>query len=639
MKHEIRGNENFSGELRVVLKNLCCVVLILCSLCISPKAADAAEPPGLKEQFEKKISQLIGLPVSVAQYSMEYATVRLKGVTIGDSTKPELPMAQIKELSATCDLMSLLGGNLVLKEITVASLSSHLTLDSSGNLVMGDIPRPATSTTAITSADLPFNLIRGNDLVIMISDTRKGHTLTVQVASASLINVAAAEEKSQLRINASFSGTSVESPMIMRPLTGLQGSLVYENQLLKADNLSGNWGPSAIKVSGQVNDLKKFALSLRYTIDPLDLTDLGKIFLPPDGYTLHGSGLAEGKIDGFASKASITGTVRFSSCNVAAPISTTNKSTFIFPFQNVVAIFRYQAGTLAIESAHAGLFGGMLSGKGTLQPLKKPATYQIEAQGQGIQAESFLAQNTSQKQVISGPVNATLQASGDTTGLASWNGKGDLNIQNGRYQAPPVITPVLSLVNLKEFASGDINAGNGTFTIRDGVMTTDDLTCLTTAGKAFYRGNVGLDTSLNGQLNLAFSQTAVQQSQALQQISLDGITANIPTRVGGTLLAPTFPGFSAGKLLELGLKRKGQKMLQDLILPGSNKPAGTEGSPEATNKDPGKELLDNLQNIFRKKKKSEAKPLTPEGTAAPTPQTPAKNEDLLKKELKKLFKF
>ncbi|EKD82213.1 MAG: hypothetical protein ACD_39C01421G0002, partial [uncultured bacterium] len=428
----------------------------------------------------------------------------------------------------------------------------------------------------------------------------------------------------------------VSAPIMMRPFQNVRGSIKFDTSSLTTDDLAGKWGTSAVKVTGQVSDLPAFKMSLKYVVNPLDLTDAGKFFLPPNGYTLNGSGQADGNITGVPANAVIEGTVKSPSCQLVAPISANNKSAFAFPFQNLVAAFRYSGETLSIENAHAGLFEGTISGTGTVHPRKTPISFKINAKGQGIKSEAFLAQNTSQKQVVSGPVNATFQADGNTTGLASWNGKGSLMMQNGRYQAPPVITPVLALVNLKEFSSGDVREASGTFALHDGIMTTNDLFCLSTAGKAFYRGDVGLDTTLKGQLNLTFFQEAVEKSQALQQISLDGKSANIPTRVEGTLLAPSFPGFSSGKLLELGLKRTGQKMLQDIIQ-GGKTPSKTE--PASTGqKESGKQLIEGLQNIFRKKKKPAANPVTaPESSKTPAPAP--KQEDLLKNELKKLFKF
>jgi hypothetical protein len=175
-------------------------------------------------------------------------------------------------------------------------------------------------------------------------------------------------------------------------------------------------------------------------------------------------------------------------------------------------------------------------------------------------------------------------------------GSGSLKMKNGRYQAPPVVTPLLSMVNLKEFSSGEIESGQGSFLLQKGILHTQDLVFVAAAGKIYYRGQVGLDTTLKGKLNMIFAEEAVQKSQALQQISLDGKSANVPSNVEGTLLAPVFPGFSAEKLLELGLKRTGQKILIDILSP--RKKDQPDESAQPAKKDP-KKILKDLQKIFK----------------------------------------
>ena len=722
MSRRKRGEADF----RVVIQNLMIYVYV-CFLLLSGVcgllAADAGENPSIKKQFEAKISEFTGVPVSVSDYEIEFSTVHLHGVKIGDSTRPELPSASIKTISATVDFMSLLGGNLVLKEIVVASLRGRITIDSSGSLMLGGISASASVSLPPEPTDLPFRQISVKDLDLSVSDKRSGQITLLKIASASISNTATTGEMqialkakitpadsekiadvSAVSLHANFlakrfaplaaSGTvaieqtsvaallllikdvspehlsginvkagtveaslnfviasqthfqgslqvsnlDIDVPGLVRPVTRLTGSLQFDHNHVETAGMKGKWGASTAQIMGQVNYREALNMSLKYEVKPFDLTETGKFLLPADGYTFLGSGEMAGSITGSPTKPVIAGTIKWPSCQIVAPISVDNKNSFIFPFKGLVASYRYSDKTLAIEKASAGLFGGVLSGNGTVKPGRAPVSFHINANGQSIRAEAFLEENTSQKQVVSGPFNATLLADGNTSGLDSWNGRGSLLMRNGKYQAPPVITPVLSLVNLKEFASGDITSANGTFALHKGVLTTADLLCMSTAGKAYYRGDVGLDTTLSGQLNLIFFEEAVKKSQALQQISLDGRSANIPTKVAGTLLAPSFPGFSAGKLLELGLKRTGQKLLQDII--GGGKDDGKiDESDESKPQNTGKKILEDLQNIFKKKNRSGTSPAVTGNKPASSSPEPAKKEEILKKELKKLFKF
>jgi len=385
-----------------------------------------------------------------------------------------------------------------------------------------------------------------------------------------------------------------------------------------------------------VKDLASFQTALSFTVKPLDLTDLASFFLAEHGYQVRGSGEAEGTIAGPPAGLNIEGEAKIPSGQIIAPISSSNKTAYAFPFQNLSTRFRFVGGILSINEARARVFGGTLQGNGSINPRQAPIRFDLNATGESLRTEAFLAENTSQKQVISGPINGNLNAKGDITGLSSWNGNGSVNMKSGRYQAPPVVTPILSALNLSQFASGDLTGINGTFALRNGIMTTEDLTFLSTIGKAFYRGDVGLDTTLNGDLNLVFAQVAVAQSQILQQISLDGTSVSIPTKVRGTLLAPLFPGFSPGKLAQLGLQRTGQKVLQDVLL-GKSRTTET-GTASASGKiDPGKELLRGLEGLF-KKKKSNPTPTTTEPAKEGTSPDKELQKDL-GKELQRLFKF
>ncbi|NLF95273.1 MAG: hypothetical protein GX569_00960, partial [Candidatus Riflebacteria bacterium] len=148
------------------LMSFCRKSLLLCLVlfsCVSVMGEEQAAP-GIKEQFEQKISELVGVPVSAKDYQLSYTTVTLSGIRIGDAARPELPSAQIKELSATCDFMSLLGGNLVMKEVNVKSLKASLTLDAKGKPVLGSISRPASGSLEMAIEDLPFDKLSGSKL-------------------------------------------------------------------------------------------------------------------------------------------------------------------------------------------------------------------------------------------------------------------------------------------------------------------------------------------------------------------------------------------------------------------------------------------------------------------------------------------
>ncbi|NLF96537.1 MAG: hypothetical protein GX569_07350 [Candidatus Riflebacteria bacterium] len=631
---------------------LLCLVLFSCALVMGEEQST----PGIKEQFEQKISELVGVPVSAEDYKISYTTVTLTGISIGDAARPELPSARIKELSATCDFMSLLGGNLVMKEVNVKSLKASLTLDAKGKPVLGSISRPASGSLEMAIEDLPFDKISGSKLELRIVGQKSGKTVLLQIPSAT---AARSESRSELNVDLNGSLSLVGTPKAdaagklpfnadirvhaLKPLQASGSTKIETSSVEAMVAIIGVLAPGHIdglRLAGGKTDAElKFSLApaLQFTfnaslnnIDSIVYNASPEIKKVSAQMTMTGK-MADGslsadiaisnaalaipsrKIDmnkvsiklqakSSPKKLSLTGSASVPRFDFDLPVSSTNRSSYLFPFIDVNTSFSYSGNVFIIKSARAKLFGGSLSGSGKVFPGKHPVQLQVNAKGSGLRAESFLDSNTTQKQVITGPVGGTFKATGDIETLASWNGNGNLRMQNGRYNTPPVVTPFLSLINLKEFASGDVSEASATFVIRKGIMTTNDLSFLSSAGRADYRGDVGLDTSLKGNLEIRFAPAAVAKSRVLQQVSLDGKTASIPSRVEGTLLAPVFPGFKPEKLLELGLKRHGQKLLQDLLTPRSKEPTTTETAPATKKSDPAKDLLKDLGNLFKRRR-------------------------------------
>ncbi|MBF0502678.1 MAG: hypothetical protein HQM09_21265, partial [Candidatus Riflebacteria bacterium] len=455
----------------------------------------------------------------------------------------------------------------------------------------------------------------------------------------------------QVSGTATLLGTRIFHPVMMRPLSQIAGLVRFDNNSLHSEGMQMEWGSSSVRLSGKVEDLARFKLAFDFSVKPLDLTDISAYFLASTGYKAQGTGDGSGKITGPLDKMEITGTANIPSGKFEAPISASNKNTYVFPFTNFTAPFLFSDGILSIKNARTSLFSGTLDGSGKVFLRETPIRFQFDSKGKNLETQAFLSQNTSLKNVLSGPIDLTFATEGNTTGLDSWNGNWILTMKGGKYQSPPVVSQILSTLNLNQFASGNLTGIHGKFIIKNGRMSTDDLLFASSIGYALFKGSVGLDTSLSGNMALNFSQQAVGQSQVLQEFSEDGKTFAISTKVEGTLLAPSLPGFSAGKLLEFGLKRKGQKMLTDVLSGAGSGNSGNPASGTSQQKlNPEKMLLDGLQNIITGEKTPTTIP-TPMPTKAsenvassPAAQTPDKAiekevEKELGKGLKNLFKF
>ena len=614
---------------------ICLYILLLSGIFFLSAYPAEAETTGIKQQFEQKISEILGVSVSVEDYKLEYTTIQLKNVRIGAPTDPERPFGKIESLSATCDFMSLLGGSLILNDVDLNSAQINLTRNPDGRFFPESPDKNASFSKELSIDDLPFLNLKAKDLKISIKEPISGQLFNVAMSEFALKRTKG-ESKMNLKFESSANASAKDSGrnaearvsgnidlqgdffkpsangtfkiselklgqlFLKQPFTLSKGIFTLKENTIQTENLSGTWGRSKIRLSGHIVANDNFNFIFDYSINPIILEELSQAFISGNGLNFGGSGSASGRIKGTFANFQLTGQLTWPSFRISAPISNSNSERFVFPFKNVSGNYTYDGRKISITSAEAGIFGGKISGTGSIDTHSSPIRFSLSARGRDLRTEQFLGENSSQKNVVSGPANMIFNSSGDSSGLASMYGSGNFDMKNGRYQAPPVVTPLLAMVNLKEFSSGEIQSGNGTFNLIKGILNTDDLVFLTSAGKAFYRGQVGLDTTLNGKLNLIFAPEAVAKSRVLQQISLDGKTAGIPTRVEGTLLSPVFPGFSAEKLLELGLKRTGQKILIDILSPRKKQPDQPQEKEQTDSKEkPAKKILKDLQKIFK----------------------------------------
>ncbi|MGM0599411.1 MAG: AsmA-like C-terminal region-containing protein [Candidatus Rifleibacteriota bacterium] len=648
-------------------------VLFLLTLLNCP-ALMSQENNYMEEQFEKKATKLLGVKVYAQSYEMDLATINIENLLIGDKNKQAI--ATIEKVSATCDLLNLMAGRIILKDISLASANLNLSAEYLKTLKKYKPSAKKTSKKSKSIKDLPFLKLNGKDIKINIKDKRSDRLLTVLIDKVNL-----AREKDSDEVNAELTGsvkaeklTKPHTPLfngqlnssfklsgnmslpkiqgsakltklriaknlLKQPLSMPEASFSFSNDKVETQSLQVSWGSSKVKIRKILLDLNKDKLNIGYLIKPLAFGEISTAFISKKGLTISGNGTSEGTITGSSKKIEINGNLEIPRCNVNAPLeSAKQQNIYIFPFKNVSATYNYNGETITINDAAAGIFDGKLTGKGEVFPETAPIKFTMNLKGNSLKVEQFLSENSSQKNVVTGTANANFNATGNSSGLKSMQGDGSFIMPDGNYQAPPVITPALSLLNLRQFASGKIESGQGTFKLKNGIMNTDDLLFVAEAGKLYYRGQVGLDTSLSGKMSIIFTQNALAESQILRQISSDGKNAKIPTRVEGTLLSPSFPGLSAQNLLELGLKRRGQKMLQDILLPERQNNDSTETEKTEEQNSPEEHLLKGLQHIFEKRKRTPAE-MNKNANSPPDPKQDEDKKDTLEDKLKNIFKF
>lgn len=375
-----------------------------------------------------------------------------------------------------------------------------------------------------------------------------------------------------LRGNAVLTGASFQHPALMRPLRSIVGPIKFDNQTISTEGLKAAWGSSTVQVVGRVSDLSKFKLDFDYSVQPLDLTDIGGFFLAGTGYRIDGMGHARGRVVGPIEKMVLDGTAEVPSGSFEAPISKTDRAVFKFPFTALNAPFKLTDGVLEINKAKCGIYSGALESTGKIFLRETPIRFAFDTTGTNLVVQEFLAANTRFKDVLTGSLNLNAKTNGNTTGLVSLDGGIDTFMKSGSYKAPPVAAQIFSMLQADQLSAGILENLKGKMVVKGGQIITDDLGFKTKQGQLVWRGSMGLDTSLKGTVDLQLTNEACQSSSILRQLVGKRPTFEIPIGVKGSLLAPAIDlnvenllKKAAGNALEDVARREAENFLGGLL--------------------------------------------------------------------------
>ncbi|MFZ5951924.1 MAG: AsmA-like C-terminal region-containing protein [Candidatus Rifleibacteriota bacterium] len=406
-------------------------------------------------------------------------------------------------------------------------------------------------------------------------------------------------------------------PAVLRPIENINGPVSFDNAGLTTSGIEASWGSSTAVVTGSLKDWGKLVSNFSYEVKPLDATDAAGFFLKDTGYRFEGTGSGKGKISGELEKIKVSGQAQLPEGLFAAPISETNKEEFKFPFKNLVANFTYFDKLFTVESASLAIFSGKISASGTVDLNKDPIAFNFGTQHNQVETSEFLKENSKMSKALRGGLDGSAAISGNVTGLASLNGTANLMMKQGAYTSPPVVQKICEQLGAMHLASGTIENVSGDYTIASGRISSKNTMAKSKDGKMTYIGSVGLDTTLDGTMNLEINKAACAQSQILSQMVGDEEFLLVPISVKGSLTSP-----SVGIPLDNMLKDAAEKKIKKTV---------------------EKKATDALGKIFGINKDKPA-----DQTATPTaqPETEKKPEAKIEKkikdigkDLKKIFKF
>ncbi len=438
-------------------------------------------------------------------------------------------------------------------------------------------------------------------------------------------------ETPKLDGTAILAGVTLRHPAMMRPLERIAGPVAFDHAGLRTEGIRADWGSSSVLLKGKIDSWASFGLDFGYEIKPLDLTDLGRFFLAGTGYVLTGSGSAQGKVTGPIARFLLAGTATIPAGMIEAA-TTKGAAGFKFPFTDLTAPFTFTDKVLDLKNAQLKMFGGGLQASGKVWVGEDPIRFALDTKGSGLRAEGFLALNSRYKDVLTGPVDLTFAAQGNSTGLSSLDGSWSVGMKSGAYQAPPVAAQIFGALNAPQLSSGTISNVGGNFVFKAGQMHSNDLLFKSPVGQLTYKGTVGLDTSLNGTANLSLPRAVCQGSPILAQLVGNRPTLELPVGVKGSLVSPSID-LALDRLLKKAVEEQAKAKAQDLLLNalggGKNQlaepasgTAGVASAPAAPTKvDPKQVLQKELGKLLGIEPK-QPPPAATTPNPAPTPTPP-----------------
>jgi uncharacterized protein involved in outer membrane biogenesis len=430
-----------------------------------------------------------------------------------------------------------------------------------------------------------------------------------------------------------LSGSQLRAPSLKAPLEVAKANLTFTGNSVTMSDLSGTL--SGAKLSGNLQWVNFAAPSLVFSlnVDVINVNVLLSILNtspasgPAKKASLSESPLSwpsSGKVyAAAASRGSISDPLaRVVISDSRISIQQVKYDTFVF--SEVASKVRMRNKLLDLDDLQFKMNRGIHNGRASLDFSGSQPRYSLSSRLKSVDANEFLSQNTSLKNLLYGPLSLDLDitASGsDFDGfIRQMRGKGNFSLVNGKITSFDLMEKVAMIGKL---AGVTVEQGGTTITsltaplqIADGRVSTDNLQMRTPSVAVRAVGSFGLDNKNVDYRILAEVpyQASKKTDLASQLMNLSSATffrtdkgnLGVPLRMTGNISKPVFAldAQAVQENLKKSLGPKSLESLQNLFkskkqAEGSSKPDGTEQSPSSP--------LDDLLNIFDKSKQKKQK--------------------------------
>jgi AsmA family protein len=498
-------------------------------------------------------------------------------------------MASLSEIEAQIDLMSILFGEIRIKDVVLrgGQVVVETNKDGVGNWVLDlpPSPTPTPADSATTASGLPrVDHLIIEDVTLLYRDGAAGTQQTLKIAKFT------AEDAPGIGLNVAISGSWNDRPLSLSGTTGTPRQ--FTEGPLPLD-LKGKLGAVSLDLRGRIGDPTTFTdLALDITTAGPSMRDLGDILgisLPASkAYTLSGrlsggegryaadrllakvgGSDADGliKVDAAAKVTHITGTLISDRLDFAdlgldegdslAPSDDRLFSAEPWPvawLKEVDGEFTWKVGTLvrggssakdvtvaitmkdgalSLNNLRALIEGGSVGATGSLKSVKDSAVLAIKLNADGIQSAPLLHMMGLQGVLTVGRVDIALDVNGPGTSLrdlmAGLNGTASFATGSGSVRnsfARLLLSNLFGLLTPGGQDGASISCIAGRFDIRKGIATTRGTVVDTPSAIVVGAGNIDLR---NERIDMRVDPKS-------RDVSLAALA--VPIRVNGPLASP-----------------------------------------------------------------------------------------------------
>jgi uncharacterized protein YhdP len=379
--------------------------------------------------------------------------------------------------------------------------------------------KPALTMTV----DGSMNLAEVKDYYPLDPGTELGGSLKANVKIAGKISNPDAMQASGTM---EFRNVTAKTQTTRNPVRQLNGTIVFNNQVLQSKKLSMVIGKSDLAVAFSMKDylsmmstskkVRKPVASVSLTSNHLFTSDI----MSNDAAAPSTGGSASARSSGStptpsttqqpAKKASMP--LPNVDMNIAASIGTLTMDRF--EMKNVKGNIRVSNGLISMENFTTNMFDGSITSAGSvnLQNPDRP-TFDLKLDMSSLQANPMLSSFTSFGQRLFGSLNMNIAISGamdDTLGLipSSLNATGKMGVADGKLTGFKVNKAVASMLKLPDLEEINFKDWGNVFTIKDGRVNISGLKISALGADYGVEGSQGLDGTMDFTMSMLLSEAS-----------------------------------------------------------------------------------------------------------------------------------